>query len=176
MNFRKFFCKYLKKGWLYKVFDCQRYEFKPPVPPPKPPIEYVIVEVCNKSGELRNQYCQDWREAKFVKGKEPTQKCQLCKKPVVEKVIRTICTETESGMLANKWCTKRGCVKIVTFVKGEEPINICAKHVRPEKALKEAHYGGLGMLLWFMHGSWQDKDLDKWTGYLNRTVERIRRE
>jgi len=27
-----------------------------------------------------------------------------------------------------------------------------------------------------MHGSWKDKDLEEWTGHLNRTVERIRRE
>jgi len=44
------------------------------------------------------------------------------------------------------------------------------------KSLKQAHYGGLGILLWFMHGSWKDKDLVEWTGHLNRTVERIRRE
>ncbi len=44
------------------------------------------------------------------------------------------------------------------------------------KALPQAHYGGLGILLWFMHGSWRDKDLEEWTGHLNRTVRRIRRE
>ena len=46
----------------------------------------------------------------------------------------------------------------------------------PQKILKQAHYGGLGILLWFMHGSWKDKDLVEWTGYLNSTVKRIRRE
>jgi len=53
--------------------------------------------------------------------------------------------------------------------EGDEPAPL-------PKSLKQAHYGGLGILLWFMHGSWKDKDLVEWTGHLNRTVERIRRE
>jgi len=82
---------------------------------------------------------------------------------------------TESGQRARKWCKKRGCVVTGWQDKGTN-LPWCGLHRRPQKALKQAHYGGLGLLLWFMHGSWKEKDLGLWTTYLNRTVERIRRE
>lgn len=58
----------------------------PPVPPepPIPPIEYVRVDTCKDSGEMRNTHCPDGRIAfgkKYVKGTEPLTWCSFHKKP-----------------------------------------------------------------------------------------------
>jgi len=173
INFRKFFCK-SAKGWFYKLCDYQRYEETKPLPvPPEPPIDYITVEICYESGLLPNPYCKTKIHESFIVGTEPTETCQLCKKPT-KMVNVEICIE--SGQRAWKWCKKRGCTATIAFKEGEQPTTWCGLHKKPQKALKEAHYGGIGMLLWFMHGSWKDKNLVEWTGYLNRTVERIRRE
>jgi len=44
------------------------------------------------------------------------------------------------------------------------------------RKLKQAHYSGLGFLLWFMHNSWKPKALTVWADHLNETVKRIRKE
>ncbi len=52
--------------------------------PPPPPIEYVRVDTCKDSGEMRNTYCPDPRiefGKKYVKGTEPKTWCSFHKKP-----------------------------------------------------------------------------------------------
>jgi len=89
-----------------------------------------------------------------------------------------------SGWLTKRWTEgqdvneeRKDCNKEIAEVifpeddEDEDPVEPLPK------ALKQAHYGGLGILLWFMHNSWKsEKALVEYTEHLNKTVERIRRE
>jgi len=80
INFRKFFCQFVK-GFLYKLFDCQRYEKEPEkleIPEPK----YIEVKICLDSGLLAGNYCPvskiEWK--RFIAGTEPKEICDIHKK------------------------------------------------------------------------------------------------
>lgn len=97
MNIRKWLCKYLK-GWLFRLFDCNRYSKKisvePEIPKPNPEPEYITVKVCLDSGMLAGNYCPISRvvEKKFIKDSPliPNDYCSVHykKKPIRKRLER----------------------------------------------------------------------------------------
>ena len=75
LNIRKFLCPFFKKGnWLYRTFDCKRYEPEP---------IFVPVVVCFNTNLLPNRpYCPNERTLLFEPENVPTEKCKLHQKPM----------------------------------------------------------------------------------------------
>jgi penicillin-binding protein 1A len=58
-----------------------RKGFEPKEKCPKNHPQYVEVKICLGTGLLANEFCLEVEVKKFIKGKQPTQVCQLHKKP-----------------------------------------------------------------------------------------------
>ena len=75
----------------------------PPAPPPSPPPPPdVDVRVCAESGLLPGPYCEHVVTRSFRAGKEPTEKCTLCK----PKHVSTLADRSEPELVGGSKCPK----------------------------------------------------------------------